>query len=169
MPSSAYMSSVLVRQQQLLQADFAKRYDHSWLVWEAGPWRPAKSAREANTSSTQLDEQRSPARPTGIDSTCFALQPPRFAGALTIGRDSGNYIVVNDLTFSRHALNLFHDTHGWLVEPHAEAHGETVLDGVPIRPGLPVSLVSGSTLTAGAVTLRYYEPAEFLERLRQSA
>lgn len=163
------MFSVLVRQQQLLQADFGKRYDHGWLVWEAGKWRPAKSAREANTSSTQLDEERGPPRPTGTDSTCFALQAPRFPGPLTVGRDSGNYLVVNDLTFSRHALSFVHDAQGWMVELHPQAHGETTLDGVVMQPGVPVLLASGSTITSGAVTLRYYDAAAFIERLRESA
>ncbi len=163
------MLSILVRQQQLLQASFSQRYAHGWLVWEPGPWRPARSAHEANASATQLDEARGPARPTGMDAVCFALQPPATPGALVIGRESTSDVVVNDLTFSRHALLLFHAAQGWSAELHPEAHGELKLDGVAMRPRVHMPLASGSALSSGEVTLRYYDAQSIVERLSQSA
>lgn len=159
-PAPAYMLSLLGRQRQLLGAQFFERYRSDWLVWEPGPWRPARSILTSNTEATHLPSAQSPARPEGEDALCFELK--QVAGAsLTVGRGTENQIVINDLTVSREQFGLQFVDRGWVV--HAIAAPLTV-DGKPVAPA-GSRLSNASVITAGDVRLTFYGADGFPSRL----
>jgi hypothetical protein len=154
------MLSLLGRQRQLLGARFLERYPSNWLVWEPGPWRPARSTTTSDTEATQLPTPVPFARPTGDDALCFELK--RVASELMVGRGTENHIVVNDLTVSRAQLHLEFAQEKWRV--HTKVLVMT--DGLPVGPEGAV-LKNASVMVIGDVRLTFYEPEGFLVRLQQ--
>lgn len=160
MPAPAYMLSLLSRQRQLLGAKFFERYPSDWLVWEPGPWRPARSILTSNTEATHSPSVKEPARPTGEDALCFELKQV-VGAALVVGRATETDIVINDLTVSREQFVLRFADHRWQVV--AGAHPVSV-DGQPASPqGAPLG--NASVITAGDVRLTFYVSDHFPERL----
>jgi hypothetical protein len=159
MSVAAFMLSLLNRQRLLLGPKFCERYPSSWLVWEPGPWRPARSVLTSNTEATQLPTSASAARPVGEDALCFELK--RVAGQVLVGRGSENHIVVNDLTVSREQFRLeFGADQKWRVH----TGGPLTLDGQSV--GLPGAVLkNASLLVIGDVRMTFYEPEGFPLRL----
>jgi hypothetical protein len=160
MASSAFMLSLLARQHQLLGAAFFERYPSDWLVWEPGPWRPARSILTSNVEATQKPTAMEPPRPVGEDALCFELK--RVAGAsLAVGRGTGNHVVINDLTVSREQFLLELRGSVWVV------HGKGTplsVDGQPVgAAGAP--LKNGAVISAGDVRITFYSPDGFPVRL----
>lgn len=156
----AYMLSILHRQHLLLKDEsFLARYPLDWLVWEPGPWRPARSQLESNLESTQLPGSEMPARPTGEDAICFQLKLAKGADLLKVGRATTNDVVINDLTASREQFALrWHD--GWFL---SAARGVVTVDGQPVdgvagplKSGVPIALgdVRATLLSAQDMALR---------------
>ncbi|MER2564272.1 MAG: FHA domain-containing protein [Myxococcaceae bacterium] len=153
----AYMLSILHRQQLLLKDGFVTRYPLDWLVWEPGPWKPARSVLESNLESTQLPAKEQP-RPIGTDAICFQLKLPE-SGLITVGRATTNDLVINDLTASRDQFALRHDSGAWLlVGPHAPLYvdGERAKDVHPLK--------SGSSIVLGSVRLTLLSAADMAPR-----
>lgn len=143
----AYMLSILHRQQLLLKDGFVTRYPLDWLVWEPGPWRPARSVLESNLESTQLPGSEQPARPTGEDAICFQLKLPKDGDLLRVGRSTTNDIVINDLTASREQFSLRWHEGAWQL---AAARGVVTVDGQPVD-GQVGPLKSGAAIALGDV------------------
>lgn len=160
MSAPAYMLSLLGRQRQLLGAQFFERYTSDWLVWEPGPWRPARSVLTSNTEATHQPSSTEPARPTGEDALCFELKQVAHA-SLIVGRGTENDIVVNDLTVSREQFLLQFAGRTWRVMPRGHP---VSIDGQPVgEAGQP--LRNGSVITAGDVRLTFYASDGFSLRL----
>lgn len=158
-PVAAYMLSLLNRQRQLLGARFFERYPSNWLVWEPGPWHPARSVLTSNTEATQLPTPLPVARPVGDDALCFELK--RGVSELLVGRGSENHIVVNDLTVSREQFRLeFAADQKWRVHTPNPA----TVDGQPVGP-LGALLRNASVIAVGDVLMTFYEPDGFPHRL----
>jgi hypothetical protein len=158
----AFMLSLLNRQRQLLGAKFFERYPSNWLVWEPGPWRPARSESTSNTESTQLPSPVPFAGPAGDDALCFELK--RAVSELTVGRSTENHIVVNDLTVSRAQLRLEFAGGKWRVL----TENLVMVDGQPVGTQGAL-LANASVIVIGAVRLTFYEPEGFLQRLELAA
>ncbi|MFZ5444423.1 MAG: FHA domain-containing protein [Myxococcota bacterium] len=167
MAASAYMLSLLVRQYLFLVDAFQNRYPSSWLVWEPGAWRPARTTLEGNSASTRLAEDTGPARPAGSDALCFELK--NGTAQLTLGRSSESDIFINDLTLSREHLVLTWAGTQWQATVAPTSSVATQVEGKPIAQGVTVPLKSGMHITAGDVHLTFYDVVGFLARLREEA
>lgn len=159
MAASAFMLSLLNRQRQLLGAKFAERYPSDWLVWEPGPWRPARSESTSYAEATQLPTHLPFTRPLGDDALCFELK--RVPCELTVGRGSENNIVINDLTVSRLQIYLEFANQQWRVRTTSQV----TVDGKPV--GAEGALLkNGASIVIGDVRVTFYEPQGFLLRLQ---
>ncbi|MDX2009417.1 MAG: FHA domain-containing protein [Myxococcaceae bacterium] len=147
----AYMLSILHRQALLLNEGFSQRYGHDWLVWEPGPWKPARSVLESNLEKTILPNTKPLERPVGEDAICFELKLPKGATSLKVGRATTNDLVINDLTASREQFSLQWTREGWFV---VAPRGLLTLDGAPVE-GSSGPLRSGALLTLGDVRLSF--------------
>jgi hypothetical protein len=163
MAASAYMLSLLSRQHQLLGARFFERYASDWLVWEPGPWRPARSILTSNSEATQLPTAMQTPRPVGEDALCFELKQVDKA-SLSVGRGTENEIVINDLTVSREQFVLqFAKADGWRVFSKGTpltVEGQAVGDA-------GAALKNGFVIAAGDVRMTFYSPEGFPRRLEQ--
>lgn len=157
----AYMLSVLNRQYLLLETGFVRRYPWDWLVWEPGPWKPARTELESNLASTLMPSSTTPVKPKVLDAICFQLVPPP-SGQLKLGRATSNDVVINDLTASREQLVLSHRDGAWSLPV---SRGQVVIDECE-RPDGDVALRSGMSLRLGDVRLTYLSSAAMLERAR---
>lgn len=156
----AYMLSILHRQRLALGEVFVSRYASDWLVWEPGPWRPARTELQSNLESTLLPRSSAaqPARPSGEDAICFQLFSSGSAATLTVGRATSNDVVINDLTASREQFTLRRVGDAWRLE----AGGSGLeIDGAPPAEG--AALRSGVSITCGDVRLTFLS-AEGLAR-----
>ena len=96
MAVSSYMLSFLAVRSATQPGQFSQQYAGPWLVWEPGDWRPA-----AGTSATLVSNTN---KTPGVgDALCFQLAA---AKQVSVGRDSGCDVVVNDATVSRHHVTL---------------------------------------------------------------
>jgi hypothetical protein len=153
----AYMLSVLHRQVLLLEGGFTRRYPWDWLVWEPGPWRPARSELESNLASTLVPTSDLRV-PSAHDPICFQLAPPP-SGVLRVGRATNNDIVVNDLTASRAQLTLHYTREKeWRLEPGASVF----LDDRELSGEVVVR--SKQTLRVGDVRLTLLSPTDMQQR-----
>ncbi len=160
----AYMLSILTRQQLLLGAGFATRYRNAWLVWEPGPWRPARSVISSNLEDTRAPGANTSASPNGEDAICFELKLKGEQRELKVGRASTNDIVVNDLTASREQFTLVYEAGRWfLIRPN----GTVVVNEVPVdEHAEKMALEPGTRILVGDVTLSFYDSPTLLERLK---
>jgi hypothetical protein len=147
----------LRRQRTLLGEAFTTQYPEAWLLWHAGPWRPATSAAQSNVATTQLPT--TPARPAGEDSLCFLLRAghPR----VSVGRATSNDIVINDLTASRQQFVLLQEPEGWYLDACA---ANLRLDGVE-PTGRAGPLPSGARLDIAEVQLAFFSSPGFFDFL----
>ena len=162
MSAAAYLLSLLGRQRRLLGDKFFERHTADWLVWEPGPWRPARSILTSNIEATQHPSEAEPPRPEGEDALCFELkQVPGVS--LTVGRGTECHIVVNDLTVSREQFLLEFTEQTWRVRPNG---APLSVDGTPVGPE-GSALRNASVIAAGDVRLTFYTPDGFPARLEQ--
>jgi hypothetical protein len=145
----AYMLSILHRQHLLLQDEFLVRYPLDWLIWEPGPWRPARSVLESNLESTRLPGENLPARPVGEDAICFQLKLPPGGEVLKVGRGTNNDAVINDLTASREQFSLRWAEGAWFL---LATRGVVTVDGHSVG-GSFGPLRSGATIALGDVKM----------------
>jgi hypothetical protein len=156
----AYMLSILHRQASMLQEHFAQRYAHDWLVWEPGPWKPARSVLESNLEATILPNPKPPQGPVGDDAICFELKLPKGVSKLKVGRATTNDIVINDLTASREQFSLQQAPEGWWV---VASQGLVTLDGGAVSEAVG-PLKSGALLALGDVRLTYLSAVDLGRR-----
>lgn len=159
MPVASFGFSILQRQRQLLGARFAQRYPHDWLIWEAGPWRPATTRAARDTESTRLPDSAGPARPVGEDFLCFVLDESR--SPLHVGRATTNDIAINDLTASRDQFVFDFENGLWRVR---SLQPGALLDGADLGEQ-PTPIASQSRLTVGAVFLTFLSSTDLTRRL----
>ena len=169
MAASAYMLSLLVRQYLFPTEAFQTRYPSSWLIWEPGTWRPARTTLEGDSTTTRHAEERSPTRPVGTDALCFELKNGPGAARHTVGRSSESGIFINDLTLSREQLQLYFEGGKWNVSVDPAATAPTVLDGRPFPAGSVAALHDGASIAAGEVLFTFYDLKGFLARLKLEA
>lgn len=168
MPAPSYMLSLLVRQYLFLLDAFHGRHPCSWLIWEPGAWRAARSTLEANTAITHQPQSRAAHWPVGSDALCFELKGAPGAG-LSVGRASDSDIFINDLTLSREHLTLTFDDGAWALNVLPASNALTAIDDAPAASGPGYPLRSGAQVLAGEVQLTYYDVGGFLARLKSEA
>jgi len=157
----AYMLSILQRQRLLLKDDgFVTRYPLDWLIWEPGPWRPARSLLDSNLEATQLPASAEPPRPTGEDAICFQLKLPKGGDLLKVGRATSNDVVINDLTASREQFSLRWDHGAWLL---LAGGGVVTVDGQPVNE-FAAPLKSGALIVLGDVRATLLSAADMVTR-----
>lgn len=160
----SYLLSLLKVQAVAMGDKFGERYPYHWLIWEPGTWTAPASAHD----TVHVDPRHTPAGGVGRgDALCFALKPGLAKpDVLTIGRNHGNDIVINDATVSRqHALLRALPT-GWAIEIGKGVKALTRLSEMDLRSGDPIQLKSGGQLRLGDVRLTYYDQPGVLRRLR---
>jgi hypothetical protein len=161
--------SLLVRQHMALKERFQARYPHPWLIWEAGAWNVPETERQ-NVAATQLPApDLRDCLPAG-DALCFELVALGEAqSSLPLGRASHNALVINDSTVSRDHLTLHRTPSGqWSVEALPQA-SPVKLDGVPLTPNQPATLMPGARLELGDVRLTFHDAGGFYSRLGRMA
>lgn len=166
MPVAAYMMSVLQRQHAELGADFRRRYPDAWLVWEPGPWRPAITEEARDLHDTDPPGQTAAAPSVEDDPICYQLPPAEPGRQLSVGRASGNDVILNDASASRQQLVAEAWQGGWRV---AVTRGLVVLGGVPLELGTWAPLGNGDCLRIGELRLSYLESQGLVERLAARA
>jgi pSer/pThr/pTyr-binding forkhead associated (FHA) protein len=79
-------------------------------------------------------------------------------GTTTVGRDSANDIVLDELTISRCHAVLFVRPEGSVLIDLDSTNG-TWVNGIPAPPDQAVSLADGDTITLGRMVARYHAAA----------
>jgi hypothetical protein len=160
-----YLLSLLVRQRALLKERFETRYPHAWLVWEPGERLRPESQAEAEAGSTRLPTEKGQ-YPVGNDALCFPLPEPSKPGnVLTVGRHSESSIVIDDMSISRVHAVLGVKNGAWYIQLSKDASVAMFVRNMSLQPGEPVALVNGCTISAGSVTLTFYERKYFAARM----
>lgn len=167
----AYLLSLLVRQRLALKDQFQRRYPHAWLVWEPGIWRVSASPAEQSMGTTRLPSGAAEDHPPQGDALCFELSTAGGNGhtVLRVGREPGSDIVINDTTVSREHLLLTADASArWLltISPSSKT---TFYAGRELAPGVELTLQPADRVRLGDVSLTFYDPPGFLERLQAEA
>ena len=167
MAVSTYLLSFIVRQYTQLGDAFPAKFQHSWLVWEPGVWRPAKTVRDGKAKTMDLRAHAEPARPRGTDAFCFHLDVAP-GKQLSLGRTEESDILVNDLSLSRTHL-LLRANPGWQASVAPSCSRTTTHGGQPVGVGDWHTLPSGIVVGCGEVKLSFYDVGGMLERLAAEA
>lgn len=139
-------------------ADFERSHGGTWLVWEAGPWRPPSAKRDTLVAGPGT-------RLLASGESLVIRLEPRSAGAeVRVGRDASCDIVIDDGTLSRVHLVFRKEGGRWTVRDAGSRNGSRV-DGAPLR-GEAVPLSPGAAIEAGAVRLTFLDAAALYFRLR---
>jgi hypothetical protein len=161
----SFLLSVLARQYALLHNDFAVKYPHAWLAWEAGA--SAVTPSIDSSAETQRPSALRAQTPQAGDALCFELAPNGNEDTFTVGRGIENRIVISEPTVSRLQLILrLSKPNGWSVE--AVPDSTLVLFRSKIL-GAAEPLFDGSQIIAGNVVLHFHESPAFVERARRAA
>lgn len=154
MAVASYMLSFLAVKSAAQPGQFPQQYAGPWLVWEPGDWRPA-----AGTSATLVSQTH---KTPGVgDALCFQLAGSK---QVSVGRDSGCDVVVNDATVSRHHVTLTATAFGFDLESMKDV-GCTV-DGLSLRRGERRVLRWGASIGLGNVKLTLFDDFGFASRLK---
>jgi pSer/pThr/pTyr-binding forkhead associated (FHA) protein len=82
-------------------------------------------------------------------------------GTTTVGRDSANDIILDELTISRcHALLLVRPEGSVLID--LDSTNGTWVNGIPAPPDEAVPLTDGDTITLGRLVAHYYAPTPMI-------
>jgi hypothetical protein len=158
----SYLLSWLTNKYASLSMDaFVRDQRAEWLVWEAGPWRPP-----ARTGETLFAGGQPPVGGSSSSGESLAIELAPKDGEVTIGRGSGNDVVIDDATLSRVHLRLDRDAMGtgWRVRDAGSSNG-TKVNGQKVGTD-PVPLENGTAIEGGAVRLTFYEAEGMWLRLR---
>ena len=117
----SYLLSWLTRQHASSDArTFEEKFSGSWLVWEAGPWRPPQDGR------TTLFATGRKAPSPSEEALALQIAPragkPRFEG-VQLGRGRENDLVIEDATLSRAHLLFRFDGENCTVEDLGSSNG----------------------------------------------
>lgn len=159
----SYLLSSFIRTHAHLDEEaFRLSEPTSWLVWEAGPWKPG-GARTLHAIPPPSAAKSTP----GAEALAYTLAPRDASkDQLTMGRAPTCDIVINDGTISNQHLIFTRAGTGWTVQDAGSRNGST-LNGQPLESGKPQVLVSSARLMAGSVAFSFYEPKDMLWRLKQ--
>ena len=167
---SSYLLSLLTKQAR--SSDFAallKRFDHDWLIWEPGPWRPPQASRATLVIPVApATPERTPgpaAKPPSGEALGLSLKLAAGKDAVVVGRAQDCDIAISDATVSSKHLLFMRGTTGWTVRDAKSSNGSW-LDGARLEPGLPRALSDGAQLRAGNVYLTFHQPGGLYVRLR---
>src|SRR5918911_5211310 len=83
----------------------------------------------------------------------------RLEGALTIGRDDENDLVLRTKTVSRQHAALVEHEGRWYVEDRGSYNG-TYLNGTRVQPGMPLPLRHADRIGIGEETILFSAPSE---------
>lgn len=158
----SYLLSWLVNKYANLTMDaFVRAQRAEWLVWEAGPWRPPM-----RTGETLVAGGQPPVGGSSASGESLAIELAPRDGEVTIGRGSGNDVVIDDATLSRIHLRLDRAVTGgvWNVRDAGSSNG-TKVNGRKIGTA-PVPLEDGTAIEAGTVRLTFYAAEGMWLRLR---
>lgn len=159
----AYLLSLLKQQQETLKDKFAERFPHQWLVWEAGTWTAPAAAKE----TIQLTHRELQAKLRQADALSFGLRLNGAGGQITIGRNAGNDIVINDATVSRHHAVLKSGPQAsWMLEVMPGVKATTRVAHLDVTAGSRAMLRSGMQVKLGDAVLTFYDLPGLMERLR---
>lgn len=140
-------------------AEFEQQRPGTWLVWEAGPWRPPTARQE-----TLAAGPRTRLLAAG-ESLAILLEPRGTGPEVRIGRGADCDVVIDDATLSRVHLVLASVAGArWTVRDAASRNG-TKLDGTPVG-ATAVPLQVGAVIEAGAVRLTFLDAGGLFLRLR---
>lgn len=161
----SYLLSAFVRTHAHLdEKAFRQAEPQPWLVWEAGPWKPAGSRTLIGIA--QPAPVAAPVS-TGLEALAYALSPRDGAPPqVTLGRSPTCDIAINDGTISNLHLVFTREGAAWSVQDAGSRNGSS-LAGLPLPSGKPRPLKSCARLMAGTVTFSFYEPPDMLWRLKQ--
>jgi len=162
----SYLLSAFVRTHGHLDEDaFRLSEPHSWLVWEAGPWKPGGPRTLTSMPSPIPAAPVTPA--PGVEALAYALAPKDGTrDQVTLGRNAICDIVINDGTVSMLHLVFVRTPTGWNVQDSGSRNG-SMLASTPLETGKPRPLTSTARLVAGSVAFSFYEPRDMLWRLKQ--
>lgn len=139
-------------------ADFEREHGGTWLIWEAGPWRPPSAKRDTLVSGPETRLLASG------ESLVIRLEPKRAGDDVRLGRDASCDLTIDDATLSRvHLVFRQGDGGRWTVEDAGSRNGSK-LDGAPLRG--PSPLTPGAAIEAGAVRLTFLDAAGLYVRLK---
>lgn len=157
----SYLLSWLANKYAALPLDtFVRAQRAEWLVWEAGPWRPP-----ARTGETLMAGGQPPVGGSSASGESLAIELAPKDGAVSIGRGSGNEVVIDDATLSRVHLRLERDATGaWRIRDAGSSNG-TKVNGKRLGADA-VTLEDGAAVEAGAVRLTFYGAEGMWLRLR---
>jgi pSer/pThr/pTyr-binding forkhead associated (FHA) protein len=161
----SYLISAFVRSHSHLDEEsFRISEPTSWLVWEAGPWKPG-GARTLTATPPNLASINP--LPTGAEALAYTLSPKDSSkDQVTLGRNPICDIVINDGTVSMLHLVFMRGKDGWTVQDSGSRNGSS-LSGSTLESGKPKLLLSTARLMAGSVAFSFYEPKDMLWRLKQ--
>ena len=161
----SYLLSAFVRSHAHLDEDaFRLSEPHSWLVWEAGPWKPG-GARTLTSMPSPIPAPASPA--PGVEALAYALCPrDGTRDQVTLGRNPICDIVINDGTISMLHLVFVRAGTGWSVQDSGSRNG-SMLASIAARVGQAAGAAEQWRLMAGSVAFSFYEPKDMLWRLKQ--
>lgn len=158
----SYLLPSLVKDVTTLGPDaFIARYDHDWLLWEPGEWKPA---RERSGTTVNAEQQHAtPALPGAT--LVMALQLPPGVDRLVLGRAADCPLSINDQTLSGHHLAFSKNSSGhWQVEDLGSRNGSFVGE-VKLVSGQLAPLLDEQVLQAGSVHLRFLSTRALAARL----
>jgi hypothetical protein len=172
---------------RLNRAEFARKYDHLWLVRELDVTEmPAQFETRAAARTIPMGIKKT-ARAGAVDMlTRINTEPGRFGfyaiakqavpagGAapaasapdrVTIGRATNNDIVLWHESVSKMHAFFHHDEDvGWVLEDAGSTNG-TLADGVVLAAGEPVPIKSGSSIVFGSLSCAVIGAGELFDCL----
>ncbi len=160
----SYLISAFVRTHSHLDEEsFRMSEPSSWLVWEAGPWKPGGARTLTSTTPPSLSVAPVAA---GAEALAYTLAPKDpTKDQVTLCRNPICDIVINDGTVSMLHLVFMRAENGWTVQDSGSRNGSS-LSGAPLE-GKPKPLISTARIVAGSVAFSFYEPKDMLWRLKQ--
>jgi len=136
---------------------FEADHPYAWLLWEPGAWNPPRRQTLAIPAGDKL-------RQAAGESLALALSPK---AVLTLGRDEGCDLVINDGTLSSAHLMLRCDDAGrWSVEDLGSRNG-TLVAGQPLPKGQQRRLEDGMSVVPAQVVLTFHTPQGLFLRLKR--
>ena len=140
---------------------FVAAYDHDWLLWEPGAWKPPQAATVMILEAVT----RPPATASG-EALALALIPGK-QGSFTLGRGAECDASINDGTLSQLHLVFMRAPNGvWTVRDAGSKNGSW-LDGRKLEAGRPQELREGNRVIAAQVAFTYYSPTGMLGRIKR--
>ncbi|MFZ5442543.1 MAG: hypothetical protein ACOZQL_21210 [Myxococcota bacterium] len=163
---STWLWSLLEREFRQSPGDFAQKFAGTWLIWEPGAWRPARTTRDRNRLTTlnlaTPEAVEYPPRPAGTDAFCFQLE---LSGdeEVVVGRASTCDVLINELTMSRAHLRVRADS--VCVDPTCRQ--PTTIGDEEMATGVWRPLRDGLAITTGALRLTWHDGEGLRRRLAQ--